>query len=163
MKKKDLVSLFNGLATVSGLIGVKFAYACNKNRSLIFNEVNSINQTLTPSQEFSDYENKRLELGKKYAKKDTKGEPMAEDKIINGKKENVFIFEPADRKIFDAELAILQAESKGAIDGRQKQIDEYNKLLEEDTDVQLFRIPITDVPQDITVEQLQGIYMLIQD
>ena len=151
MKNSELIELFVALQKVEKLPGAKFAYAVAKNNALLKTEINSINAAVSPTEEYTKYDKERVELAKKYSKKDNNGEPVVKD--------NAFDIE--DTASFEKDLKELQEKHKEAIDSRENQIKEFEKLLEEKNDVELFKIPYTDVPEQITGEQLKGIFAII--
>ncbi len=68
MTKEDGLNLFNALNKLGYLSGVKFAYAVSKNMGLLKSEADSLTKANEP------YENARIELAKKYSKKDEKND-----------------------------------------------------------------------------------------
>lgn len=156
-KKKDLLPLFENLQKLSNLKGVKFSYAIARNVVIVKKEVEAIEESLKPFDEFVEYEKERIELAKKHSEKDEKGNP----KIINENGREVFVMK--DKAKFDKVFEEFKIKHKVTLDKRQKQIDEYNEFLETESDIEFFKIELSDVPEDISVEQMQGIQLLIKD
>lgn len=153
MKNKDIIRLHNGLQQVKDLPGVSFAYAVAKNTRIIANDIESLQKALEPSKEFSEYEEKRLDLAKKYAKKDEKGEPLTEN--------NMFVMENFAE--FNEQFKALQDLNKDVLDARKKQEEEYLELVEKDVSLELYKIDREDVPKDITGKQFEAIFDIIKD
>lgn len=153
MKKQDALNLFQGLNTLAGLKGVKFSYAVAKNINILKGEVESLEKSITPSEEFSEYDKKRIELAKKYAELDESGELKSKDFKI--------IF--TDEAGFKKALAPLLEEYKDALAKRDEQMKEYAELLKEESDVQLHKLKIEDVPEDISTEQMYVLYPIIEE
>lgn len=138
MTKEKILVLYKGLNSVGNLIGVKFAYAVSKNLNLLMPEVNALNKA------GESYNNARLELCKQYSKKDENNEPI----ILNNE------YQLADKKAFD-EAAI-----------KLKEIPEYRdylQLLEESTELNLFKVKLDDVPKNISVYQMYSIDLIVEE
>ncbi len=152
MTKLDLVNLFQTLHQAKELKGIKFAYSVVKNINIIKPEIEALQKAGEPSLGFTEYEKKRIELAKKFAKKD-KGEP-----VIDG---NSYVLE--DKNKFDKEWEKLKKEYSEELGKREWQIKQYNDLLLEDSDIKLHKIKIADVPQDISGKLLEGIFAVVEE
>ncbi len=153
MKKQKIIELYQALNSLGNLSGVKFSYAVVRNINILKPEIEALQEVIKPSEEFTKYEQERIELAKEHSKKDDKGEPMSEN--------NKFILE--DEKKFEKEFEKLKEKNKKVFDDRQKQIDEYITLLETESSMELFKIDISDVPEGITTQQMNSIYELIEE
>lgn len=154
MKKKEVLALFKSLKNLSSLNGVKFAYAIAKNINILKPEVDALNEAMAKSDEFKAYEVEREEIAKKYAKKTEAGLPM----IVN----NNYVIE--DEKTFNIEDGKLSERSKDILDARVKQTKEYDDLLETDTGgISLFKIKLSEVPENITVKDMDAIFPIIEE
>lgn len=158
MKNKDLVTLFMGINNVMSLNGVVFGYALNKNLAILKPEIEALQKALAGSKEFEEYNQKRIEIVKKYALKDDKG-----DFILIGQGNEKSYDVGANGDVVESEVAPLKEEYKDAIAGYQKQIDEYNALLEKEADIKLYKVKMEDVPKEITGKQLEGIFEIIEE
>jgi len=163
MTKQEVLTLFRALNALSGLKGVAFSYAVAKNLRRLGEDVESMQKASELSKEFNEYETARIELAKEHAKKDADGKPVTEDEKDDNGKVISTTYVIANQKAFDKELEALRATHKEALDARQKQIDEFNALLNEESDVELHKIKLADVPQDITTEQMNGILPVIDE
>jgi hypothetical protein len=152
MKNNDILNLYDGLSKIN-LKGVKFSYGVAKNIALLKTEVESLSKAQESSKEFVEYDNARIELAKKHAKKDDKGEPVVE--------KNSYVIE--NQEAFDKEFETLKKTHKKALDERENQIKDFNDLLEKETDIQFHKIKLEDVPEDISTEQMTTIYDLIEE
>lgn len=153
MTRQKLVELYQSLNAVGNLRGVKFAYAVIRNLNILQPEIEALQKSAEPSKDFNIFEMARVELAKKHAKKDKNGEAVVEA--------NQFVIENKEK--FDKEFVLLRKKHKEAVANRDKQIAEYNKLLEEEVKIELFKIKMSDVPQDISTEQLKGIFEVIEE
>ena len=159
MKKSGILSLYRSLNQLGALSGVKFSYAIAKNINNIKNEVESIDKALEPDEKFQEFEKERVVLLEKYAEKDDNGKPKKE-MSENGSEQYVM---GEGLKKFEKEFDILKKTHKEAVDARDKQIEDYNKLLETDSDVTLHKLKMEDIPEAITTRQLAGIYEIIDE
>ena len=153
MNKKDLFLLQSGLADVGKLQGVKFAYAVARNLQIIKREMEALQEAIKPSDDFSDFEKKRLELCRKHADKNEKGDP-----IIIGSE-----FSIQDRQSFDIDLENLRDNHHDVCELRERQVEEYEQLLEETCDLDLHKIAKDNLPENITAEQIFGIIDIIEN
>lgn len=157
IKNKELLNLDGALKSVGNLEGVRFAYAVSRNIARLKPEIESLHSSIKPSEEFNNFDKARVELAEKHADKDEAGKPV----IIKGK--NGEEYEIKDKKKFEKELEALKKEHKVAIDGRDKQIEDFNKMLEDEIEFDAYTIKIEDVPKNITPQQMTGILGIIED
>lgn len=153
MVKKDCVELYFNLNKLGNLAGVKFAYGVSKNLALLKPEIESLDKASMPTEEFKAFDEQRLEIVKKFAKKDEKGEPISEN--------NAFIME--DQDAFELEFGTLKAEHQELWDARTRQLEEYNDLLNTESNVVLYKVQLSDVPSAITVAQMYTIQAMIEE
>ena len=57
----------------------------------------------------------------------------------------------------------LEEENNELVDARKKQLDEVNELLDEESELYLFKIGENKLPSDITAQQIQGIELIIKE
>ena len=152
VKRVELFGLLQALGTLGNLSGVKFAYALIKNKKKIQAELDTLKETVKPSNKLQEYENKRVELCKQYCEKDKEGKPVIKNNSYSGLDVNVK---------FDAEIKKLKEEYKTELDNREKQVKEYNKLLQEKVEIELHKIAVDDLPKDITSKQLESLWLII--
>ena len=152
MKRSDIVNLHVGLSSVTELKGVKFAYAVAKNRILLEQELNCIDEAKKPSQAILDYEQERIILCEKSAKKDDKGMPL-----MNG---NSYVIE--DPVAFNQELELLRNKHKPALEEANSKELEIQKLLDGEVDIKLHILKESDLPNEITANQPSAIIMMVE-
>ncbi len=156
VKKRDLIILQQGIVAVADLFGdnVRFSYAIAKNDKLIAPEVEAINKTLQATPEFSEYETKRVDLVKTYAKKDN-GEAMMAN--------NNFLFDtPEKKKECEDAVAEFKKPYVEVLGKRDEQIKQYNELLDEPSEVKLYMLNENDLPRTITPAQLARIITIVE-
>ena len=121
MNKRDLVSLHNAIVALEGRqFNVKFSYFIAKNKIFIKDEIEALNEAKKPPVGFVAYDNKRVELARKYADRDQNGNVKIEDN-------NFVITENFDK--FRVELEKLKEKYKDPIAEYEAQIKEFEDLL----------------------------------
>jgi hypothetical protein len=154
MKNRDLFDLLNGLNAVSGLKGVKFAYAVARNISLLTPICTDLEKSVKPSDKYLEYENRRRELAIEFARKDAEGHPMMAGNQI-------FL---ADAKAFQTKIVTVEEEYKDEIAEQKKKIEEYEKLLDEPAEkVELRHIQLETIPEDVTPDLLTRLIPIIDE
>lgn len=151
MKRKDLYMYMDALSNVTELKGVKFAYTLIKNKKKIEEEIKILEEVVKASEDFSIYENQRIRLCEIHCEKDDNGKPI----ILENK------YKILDIQSFDNELNSLKEKHMSSILERERQINEYNKMLEEDIEINLSKIDFIDIPTDITTAQLESIEFMV--
>jgi hypothetical protein len=153
MKNNELQQLLIGLNRAKQLKGVKFAYAISKNITILEREIKALNKLSEPSPEFMEYDKKRLSVCSEFADKDKNGNPV----IQQG---NFLI---SERSKFDKAMAKLKKEHKEAYDNHAKKLEEFDELMEEEANIELFKVSLEVVPDDINGEVLHSIMPIIND
>lgn len=153
MKNIDLFRIRQGLEKLSDRKGVRFAYIVVKNKKILDDELEILRKSIEPSENFSEFEQKRVELCETHAKKDENGQS-----ILDG---GNYVIET--KEVFDKEMTKLREEFKDTLDERIKQQEDYEKLLQQETDVELKKIKFEELPNDITASELEQIKELIEE
>ena len=102
---------------------------------------------------FKEFEKARVDLVKQHARKDEKGK-----EVIEG---DEYIVE--DQKEWEKAFNKLKKEHQDAIDEREKQIKDYVEMLKTEVKVDLYKIKLADVPEDITTVQMNSIISVIEE
>lgn len=152
MKKKDLMDIIKSLIEVSDLKGVKFAYTLIKNKKKIEEEIKNLEGSVKPSEEFEAFEKKRIAMCEEFSEKDQDGKAVIEDNK----------YKILDKKKFEIAFTTLKDENEAIISQREGQINEYNSLLEEDTEIVFDKIGISDLPEDITAAQIDAVDFMVK-
>lgn len=155
MTKQEVLNLYNGLQAVSNLSGAKWSYAIVKNISKIEQEIKALQKAYAFSDEFAAYEQKRIGLARKHAVKKA-GEPQT---VRIGNNEEYLI---KDEKKFNVELDKLQKKHQKAVNDRKKQLADFNEILKEKIEIDLYKIDPDLIPEEITPAQLSAIMLVIK-
>jgi len=148
MKLKTIVNLWK---TIEKLENVKmttdFVWFLTKNKVAVKSEIKALDEAQKPSAIFLEYENKRVETAQRLSDKDITGNP----RIQNGQ---YVIYEHKEE--FEIEMKSLKQKFKDAIAEREKQLEEYTKLLERDIELNLVTIDFDKLPNTIDVETMEA-------
>lgn len=161
MKKKNVISLYEGLQAVGDLKGPNFTFAVARTRRSLAPIIESLEEARKPSKEFQDFNRERIALAKSHAIKLENGDPKTTKTVVNGHLQEEFVIEC--RAKFDADFDKLKKKYKKALDETEKQEMDYIKSLEEDVEVKLEMVKREDVPEDISSAQLEGILPIVQE
>ncbi len=168
MKNFEIINLLNNIKhfapQLNNLKGAKLSYAIVRNTKILDDEAKLFGEILKPSEKFTEYDTKRGELCKKFAKKDAKGEFIK--KNINPNNPNHYEYD------IDTEDVNWKDESKILLEMYKTDIDEhiakekkYNDLLLEDSDIdsKLYKITVNDLSDDVDVNLMYIIQYFIKD
>jgi len=133
---RELADLMQGLVDVKDLKGVKFSLQVSKNMKLIKSELLHLEEASQPTAEF-------LELAKIVQKIEGSETKSDEEK--------------------QKEIEKIEAENTELVEHRKEQIAEFNLLLLEETELNLFKVSESDLPSDITTTQLLNINPIIKE
>lgn len=128
----------------------KLAFAIAKNKSHIEHIVKALDEVRKPAEEYREFESKRYDIVKDFAKRDKEGNL----KIINGLEYEI---DPKKRKEFDEKVEALKAEYQEVIERTEKQVKEYSDVLDEEVEVSLHFINEDILPDEITPAEIEGL------
>lgn len=156
MKRKEIPAILLTLDEVSELKGVKFAFSVLKNRKIFEKQIEEdkeiFEKILAPTEDFKEFETKRIELCVIHSEKDEVGNPIVENDQ----------YKISDYDSFNIELEKLYEKHKETVESRKKQIDDYNSLMEEELELEFKKVSFEDIPEDISEKQLRNLeFMLI--
>jgi len=146
-KRKYLLELGNLINHLKGQpYNIKFSYFLAKNRRKIKAEIEALEETIKPSEEWKTYDNERVEIAKHFSDKDQEGNP-----IIQGP--NYRMTEKLTE--FNEDINKLKNKYENVVAERQKQIDDYTKLLDEEVEFDGYTIELSDFPQQLDAASLE--------
>ena len=165
MTNQELFMLAQGLANnlthLKALKGAKFTYGITKNMDLIQKEMDLINDIIKPSDELKEYDDIRVKLCEKFAKKDENGEYIKIESIPGSGQFEYDIDQESEE--WKTAIEKIKTEHKTILDERDEQIKEYNNLLYSDINIEFHKIKLDDVPTDISLELMQIIKPFIEE
>ena len=153
-KRMDLVNLWNVIESkdLPPTAKLKFNYALIKNKSIIQPEIAAIQQLGKQSDGYNLFQKERIELCKKCSKKDESGNP----KLTSTN------YDIENKEEFEKELGLLQLQHKPAIDEQMERAVKIQAFMAESVNVDLYKVKLTDMPELITKEQLECLYIIIE-
>jgi len=154
VKRNELTKLTQAFNNVKDLSGIKFAYAITKNKRKIQQELDTLKEIFKPIAEYDKYEQDRVKLCNELCDKDENNNPVIKNNQFVGLEKN---------EDFNKKVKILQETYKSAIEERENQIKEYNTLMSEEVEIELHKVKLVDVPQNISSKQLESIFVIIDE
>lgn len=153
MTNKELIELNKILDQVSNIKGKRFAYMVVKNKSLIEEELKHFEKIKRePHPKYQEYESKRTELCVKHSNKDEEGNA----KSVDGK------YDIADIKAFQEEFEELKETYKEVFEDLKEAEDDFNNFLNDEINVELVKVKMDDLPDDIDAEFLMKLKNVIE-
>jgi hypothetical protein len=146
MQNKQLPEILEKLKKVS-LTG-KTAYAVARNIHILESEMLNFQEMIKPTEAYLAFEDERIKLATKHAKKDEKGKPITKINTETKKQE----FDLENQEEFEKEFEELKEKNKSTIEFRTKQMTEFNKFAEEKSKVEFYQIKEDEIPETATVD-----------
>ncbi len=158
MKNEELGKIYTRLEKCNNLRGVKLAYAIAKNKMSLEKELKTLQKVNEPSNDFKTYLQKRRKLLEKYCEKDENGNLKTES-IPNG----IRYVGVEKNKDFQKELKKLMSDNMKLIKKQTDKDNEYQRFLQEESDLELHKIDFKMIPEDITVEQMEALTPMVKE
>ena len=152
-KRKEFINLYQMLGYLGELTGARFTYTISKNKEILKKVVEEIQKKAEMHENYREYEKERVDLNEKYAKRDKDGNPEIKDK-------NYVI---KDKVKFEEEVEKLKEKHKDAIAEREQQRKDVEELANKEITLDLKTIPLSIVPDKVTVDQMDVLSILIKD
>ena len=154
-KRVEVLNIYTVLTNMKGNYVPKLKYALKRNKDLISKEYDKINESSeTKIEKFKEYEDKRIEKIGICAARDEQGRAIQETpntiKIREDKLEEFKVF-----------IAALNEEYKEALEKRKKEIKDFEKSLEEEIEIEVYKISNDLIPEDLSQEQYEILFPLI--
>jgi vacuolar-type H+-ATPase subunit I/STV1 len=162
MTNREIAALWNVLnsSEVAGLKGAKFAFAVAKNMSAIKPTIDALETAQNKALEcVKEYEESRIRLCMLYADKDESGEPKRFTDQDGGERFSI----TEQREEFDKSVEHLRGTYHGAIEEKKRLDKEFSELLDDEVEVSIHTVKLSDVPDDITVGAMQGLAPMIAE
>jgi hypothetical protein len=144
MTKQNITNLYNTLVAFGEVKDTGFAYCVLRNLKKLSPEMGKIEEFLKATN-YADYEKERIQILEKHSAK-IKGEPV----IVSGK------YDIKNKDKFNKDITKLQEKYKNLI---QQVEEEFKKEVE----VDLHKIKLEKIPQDLTPKQLESIIEIIEE
>jgi hypothetical protein len=152
MKKQDVIKLWNTLNALKRIKSTRFAYFVAKNLGNIKTEIDALSEVQKPDEKMKEYEQKRMDLIKKYG---TKGADGALVEIAPGQ------FKLADIDGFTSSLKMLDGEYQETLEDQLKKNKEFEELIKETVSLEMYKFKFDDLPDGIDGTEMEVIMPLI--
>jgi hypothetical protein len=160
MRRQDLPLLLKSLQAVAKLVDDsdtpfgKFSYALVKNINLVDSECRTTASRLKIYPDFQEYEQDRAELATKFSDTNEDGSPKTEGEG----RERHYVIPESNKDAFATALQVLGDEHKAALDARTQQIEDFKLYVVGESELELFRITHTVMPEELKPAQIQSIW-----
>jgi hypothetical protein len=153
MKNNDIQRLITGVEICGKLTGSKFSYALIKSLKTLTADKDALLKARKHPEGWEKYEEEVTELIKKYAITENGNIKFNNNEPVCG--ENQDKYRKASKKIEEKYKDLLEAD--------KPLLKDWEKMMEEESAVELFKCKPEDVPEAITVAQRFMISELIDD
>ena len=154
---KEALELHASLAAVGELAGKKFAYVVGRNMRKIETLKGQLGRDFDFKKNYQEYDKERIKLCVKHAEKDEQKKPILVE-TPNGPN-----YKMIDIEAFNIDHKALKEKHSEAINERKDQEKAYDKREQEEIDFMIYTIANDFVPEDISANQLQGIWPILMD
>lgn len=145
--KRDLLRLYNGISMLEARqFSVKFSYFIAKNKVAMRDEITALEEARKVSEEFKAFDTERAKLAQQYSDKNEDGSAKIQD--------NSFVI-TTNMEVFQEELEALREKNVETISEREKQIAEFEELLDGSTEFNGAKIDFKDIPESIEPAMLE--------
>ena len=155
LTRKEVVDMFVCLKEMgdSQKSNKWFSYTKMVNEDELENKAKAIIEISKPKEDYLRYMNERTDILNKYAQRDDDGNVITLNDNVKIDKYKV--------KECQNELNDLDVKYKDAIEERNKNLDEYYKILETEIEVNIETVPFEYVPENISVQDLKSLKKMI--
>lgn len=159
MKKthREIEKLFTALDAID-VKGADFNYAIARNVQILTPIIKSLDHAKKPTEEYLKYENEWRESVEKFAKKDKDGNPIKTEIAPN-----IFQYEMADQAGFNKEGEKIKKKYKETLAQREKQIKDYETLLDKEEEFSEYKIKKESIPEELNTKSFSAIIELIDE
>jgi len=164
MKNIEVLMMRESLSKINNRKNTKFSYLILRNKKAIKDTVDALREVQLQKIEGQDaFDKDRMELCRKFSKKDEKGNP----RFIQIPSISAKSFDIENIEQFNLEMAELLAAERhaGYRENLERKTKEFDGLLACDAvGIGCFaKIALTDLPNDLTVEELEVIEQFIEE
>lgn len=158
MKNKDILKFREVLNEVDYIRNKTVAYAIFKNKEILDKEIETFNKLKRdPHPDYINFENERILLCKEYSEKDEQGNPM-----FQYNPDGTQSFKIIDMEKFSEEYQKLAKKYEDVLKDMQEAKREFDEFMEKESDIQLKKIKIEDLPDDISASFLEKIKFMLE-
>lgn len=158
MKNKDILIFREILNEVDYIRNKTFAYAVFKNKDILDKEIETFNKLKrNPHPDYINFENERILLCKIHSEKDENGEP-----ILQQNPDGTQSFKINDMNKFNEEYQELIKKYDDVLKDMTEAKREFDEFMEKESEVELKKVRIEDLPDDISASFLEKIKFMLE-
>lgn len=158
MKNKDIVTFREALNEVDYIRNKAFAYAVFKNKDILDKEIETINKLKRePHPDYINFENERTLLCRVHCEKDESGNP-----VLQYNPDGSQAFKIMDMAKFNEEYQDMSKKYEDVLKDMQDAKKDFDDFMEKDSDVELKKVKIDDLPDDISANFLEKIKFMLE-
>lgn len=148
-----LLKTYEILQKVSGTYNKRLSYAISLYKHVLTIYVNSLNDIIKPSEEYTEYDNRRYEIIRSYADIDNDGNMIIKNGAIKIRKDMFDLCKKAIDKLDDDHVDIIKK--------RKSDINEIDIVLRQEIEFDVDCICMDDIPEDIDQTLMDALLPII--
>jgi len=157
MKNRELQELRESLNEVDYIRNKTFAYAVYSNKRLLDIELETINKLKRqPHPDYITFENERTLLCRIHCEKDENGNPE-----LQYNPDGTQAFKILDMQKFNEEYQEMAKKYEDVLKDMQDAKRDFDDFMEKESDVELKKVNINDLPDDVSANFLEKIKFML--
>jgi len=159
IKNADLYQIRSKFNELKSLQGIRLVMALARNKELIEAEIKVLEAIKEDTPEYKDFKNEYLEMRKKYADKDEKGEPLLEV-VPHTQNQTTYKVTKKEKSFQKSEATFLEKHKEllNLMDGK---IKDYNEALNNNCSIKFHMVKEDDIPKTVTYGQFDAIKFMV--
>jgi len=147
--REFFITLYQQLQGLGDLKGPDFTYTLSKNKEILLQQLKKVQKMAKEAQKvegYDEYEVERIMCNKEFALVNEQGLPKVSDERYE--------IDPDKKAEYDAKLASIKEKFKDTLELVESKKVELKEFVNEEIELELKQIPISIVPKDITLDQM---------
>jgi len=150
IKNREILNIYAILQEYGNSTDPWFTHGAFQNMQSLEPAIKSIEAAKRSSEEFILYENKRMELVKKHAKRDSNGQPIFQRVPISATEYNdIYEIEDPEGLEKDVKELLEQDDNQGVVNRNEEHKKRYQSLLNASSEVKVFEMRMSDAPKGL--------------
>jgi uncharacterized protein YihD (DUF1040 family) len=158
MTREEIFRLYQSMKELSTqTCDIKFAYTLIKNAQLLRSEVEIITEMIKPPERMKEYEQKRIEICRKYCILTGNKQPKVDEN-------NNFVFHtPEMQKKAEDTILEMRKDYEEDIKKAANRETELIEFLKEEVSIDLIKVPIEVFPNTLTPTQMESLMPMVDE
>lgn len=159
MTKKEMTEIYERLAGLRDIRGTKINYAIARNLDMMEREIALLRKSMEMSDDVKAYDKQRIAICEAHCEKDAEGKPVM---IVQGNGQSKYsgLDESGE---FKSEIEALQRDYADALAQRKEQLDGFDALLSEESDIVTYKAKLSDLPGDLATDQVAALMPIVEE